>query len=251
MESKPAETCRLQPVLFIGIDGADQEHEVYLIDRLLRPHGCRNAEKRRLLIQRLRSAKLLCRDRALLEAWAVLVQPQTQQISLLQQTIDSLDQRIEPQMQQLPDAELFTSLPGVGKVLAPRLLAAFGSQRSRYQNAEQLAAFSGIAPVTKQSGKTRRVCQRRACPKFLRQTFHEFADQARKWCPWSRAYYQLQRSRGLKHHAALRKLALRWIRILFRVWQTRTPYDPQRYLASIVAKNPEITRFLTPAAAPT
>lgn len=73
---------------------------------------------------------------------------------------------------------------------------------------------------------------------YLRQTFHEFADHARQLCPWSRAYYRLQKSRGMKHHAALRKLALRWIRILFRVWKDRTAYDPAAYMATIRRKNP-------------
>ncbi|MEO2019431.1 MAG: IS110 family transposase, partial [Fuerstiella sp.] len=82
------------------------------------------------------------------------------------------------------------------------------------------------------------------CPKYLRQTFHEFADHARKWCPWSKAYYLLQRSRGMKHHAAIRKPASRWIPILFVVWKTRTPYDPQKYLITIHARNPPIVRFL-------
>ena len=88
------------------------------------------------------------------------------------------------------------------------------------------------------------VRKRLACPKYLRQTFHEFADQARKWCPWSRAYYRLQKSRGMKHHAALRKLAGKWIRILFRVWKTRTPYDPERYLNSLLKKHTQIIPFL-------
>ena len=85
-----------------------------------------------------------------------------------------------------------------------------------------------------------------ACPKYLRQTFHEFADHARKWCPWSQAYYRLQKSRGMKHHAALRKVALRWIRILFRVWKNREAYDPAAYMTTIKRKNPAIVPFLPP-----
>ena len=86
--------------------------------------------------------------------------------------------------------------------------------------------------------------RRRACPKFLRQTFHEFADAARKWCPWSHAYYRLQRAGGMRHHAALRKLASRWIRILFRVWKTRTPYDPDRYLAALKNNHHPLLKYL-------
>ena len=115
----------------------------------------------------------------------------------------------------------------------------------RFTSAQEVATFSGIAPVMKRSGKSCIVHRRYACPKYLRQTFHEFADQARRWCPWSRAYYNYQRSRGMKHHAALRKLATRWIRILFRVWQNRTAYDPAAYRRTIEQKNPAIIPFFT------
>ena len=52
------------------------------------------------------------------------------------------------------------------------------------------------------------------------------------------------RDRGMKHHAALRKLARSWIRILFRVWQTRTPFDADRYIANLQQRCPEITKYL-------
>jgi len=212
--------------------------------RVLKEHGLHNAEKQTELIQLLRNAKLVCNDRAVLEPAAVMVKSLVQQIEMLQKTIEQLAELIAKEMQTHPDAFLFEQLPGAGPVMAPRLLAAFGSQRDRYKNADELAVLSGIAPVTKQSGKKRVVHRRFACPKFLRQTFHEFADHARRWCPWSRAYYNWLRSRGMKHHATLRKLAFRWIRILFVIWRTRTPYDPGRYLAAIKAKNPAIHSFL-------
>ena len=130
------------------------------------------------------------------------------------------------------------------KALAPRLLCAFGSQRDRWENADSLAAFSGIAPVTKRSGKQCQVHRRFACPKYLRQTFHEFANSARLYCPWSKARYRMLRDRGMKHHAALRKIARSWIRILFRVWQTRVPFDCDRYIARLKQRCPEITQYL-------
>ena len=215
-----------------------------ILHKVLKEQGCRNEEKRQELIERIRSAKLLSQDRALIEPAAVVVQSLARQIPVLQKAIDELERKIETEMKSHPDAALFTKLPGAGKALAPRLLTAFGSQRDRYAHADEVATLSGIAPVTKQSGKSRFVHRRYACPKYLRQTFHEFADQARKWCPWSRAYYRLQRSRGMKHHAAVRKLASRWIRILFRVWKTRTAYDPAAYLETITRKNPQIVQFL-------
>jgi len=211
---------------------------------VLKQHRCANQESRQEIIDRIRAAKLLSGDRALIEPAAIVAHALAKQIPLLQQAIDQLEQQIEIEMNRHPDAALFTALPGAGKALAPRLLTAFGSDRDRFANADQVSTLNGIAPVTKQSGKSRVVHRRYACSKFLRQTFHEFSDHARKWCPWSRAYYRQQRDRGMKHHAALRKLATRWIRILFRVWKNRVPYDPQRYLRQLRAKNPAIIPYL-------
>lgn len=166
------------------------------------------------------------------------------QIQQAQKTIEQFDAGIADAMKRHPDAHLFTSLIGAGSALAPRLLCAFGSQRDRWEDAESLASFSGIAPVTYQSGKSRGVYRRYACPKYLRQTFHEFADCARRFCPWSKARYRMLRDRGMKHHTALRKIARSWIRILFRVWQTRVPFDCDRYIANLQKRCPEITPYL-------
>ena len=95
--------------------------------------------------------------------------------------LEKFDAAIAEAMNQHPDAHLFTNLRGAGDALAPRLLCAFGSQRDRWNDADELGSFSGIAPVTIKSGKARGVYRRRACPKYLRQTFHEFADWARRF----------------------------------------------------------------------
>jgi transposase len=214
------------------------------LQRVLQDHGYRREDKREELISRIRSAQLLSRDAALLVPAAIVIQTLARQIPVLQKAIIELEEKIDTEMSQHPDASLFTALPGAGRALAPRLLTAFGSDRDRFESADQVSALMGIAPVTKQSGKSRNVHRRYACSKYLRQTFHEFADHARKWCPWSRAYYYMQRSRGMKHHAALRKLASRWIRILFQVWKSRTPYNPEAYLKNITRRNPDILPFL-------
>ena len=67
-----------------------------------------------------------------------------------------------------------------------------------------------------------------ACPKFLRQSFHEYAEHSLTKCDWAKAFYLRQRKR-LGHHAALRSLAFKWVRILFRCWQSRTPYQKEVY----------------------
>jgi transposase len=114
----------------------------------------------------------------------------------------------------------------------------------RWTDASELGSYSGILPVTRQSGKTKHVSRRRACPKYVKQTFHEFADCARKHCDWSRAYYDLQRAGGMAHHAAVRKLASRWQRILLSVWKKRTPYDDSWYTEIMKRKLPALVPYL-------
>jgi transposase len=216
-----------------------------LIRRIMSEHSMRNEEQQNEIIERIRAAQLLTRDNALITPSAMAVKLLTSQLQQAQKTIKEFDVSIAQAMKQHPDAHLFTNLRGAGSALAPRLLCAFGSQRDRWEDAESLASFSGIAPVTRQSGKSRGVRRRFACPKYLRQTFHEFANSARRYCPWSKARYRMLRDRGMKHHAALRKIARSWIRILFRVWKTRVPFDCDRYIAKLQQRCPEITPYLT------
>lgn len=215
-----------------------------LIRRVLSEHSIRNEDHQNEITDRIRSAQLLCDDEALIVPSAMAVNLLVKQIEESRQTIQEFDAKIAEGMKQHPDAHLFMTLRGAGTALAPRLLCAFGSQRNRWANADSLAAFSGIAPVSMKSGKQCQVQRRFACPKFLRQTFHEFADCARMYCPWTRARYRMLRDRGMKHHATLRKLARSWIRILFRVWQTRVPFDCDRYIAQLKRRCPEIIPYL-------
>lgn len=215
-----------------------------LIRRVLSENSIRNEKQQNEIIDRIRSAKSLSNDEALITPLAMTVKLLAAQIQQSRKTICEFDAKIAEVMQQHPDAHLFTSLRGAGPALAPRLLCAFGSQKDRWADADSLASFTGIAPVTRRSGKQCQVQRRYACPKYLRQTFHEFADSARIYCPWSKARYRMLRDRGMKHHAAIRKIARSWIRILFRVWQTRTPFDCERYIANLKIRCPEICKYL-------
>ena len=135
-------------------------------------------------------------------------------------------------MEEHPDADIFRAFPGAGDAMAPRLLAALGSDRQRLSDAQQVQQISGIAPVTRQSGKSRIVQRRWAASRFLRQTFHEFAAHSIKQSTWAKAYYDMMRARGNKHQAAVRALAFKWIRIIYRCWQNRTPYAPATHRAA-------------------
>jgi hypothetical protein len=215
-----------------------------LVRRVLSENSIRNEKQQDEIIERIRSAQLLCNDEAVITPLAMVVKLLASQIQQSCKAICEFDIKIAEMMKQHPDAHLFTNLRGAGPALAPRLLCAFGSQRDRWADADSLASLSGIAPVTRKSGKLCQVHRRFACPKYLRQTFHEFADSARKFCPWTKARYRMLRDRGMKHHAALRKIARSWIRILFRVWQTRIPFDCDRYIANLQLRCPEITPYL-------
>jgi len=185
----------------------------------------------------IRQAMPAIRDRAVIEAKSAVVKVSVQVIRSLIRGVADLDRKIEEAAAAHPDFFIFESLPGAGAVLAPRLLAALGSQRERYANAAEVQAYSGIAPVTEQSGKKKWVHFRWACPKFLRQSFHEWAGHSIAHSPWARSYYQQQRERGKGHHAAVRGLAFKWIRIVFRCWKDRVAYDESRYLAALAKRN--------------
>lgn len=242
-------TVRQQPLLLSVLSRWPDPRQLKradrrLIRRVLRDHCVRNEQRQDEIIERIRSARLLCRDEAMIIPAAMATKLLANQLQQSRKTIQEFDAKIAEAMKRHPEAHLFTSLRGAGPALAPRLLCAFGSQKDRWKDADSLAAFSGIAPVTRKSGKKCQVRRRYACPKFLRQTFHEFADSARLYCPWTKARYRMLRDRGMKHHAALRKLARSWIRILFRVWQTGTPFDCDRYIAQLKQRCPEITQYL-------
>ncbi|HWT83934.1 MAG TPA: transposase, partial [Candidatus Methylomirabilis sp.] len=121
---------------------------------------------------------------------------------------------------------------------------AFGADRQRYGQAQEGQQFSGIAPVTERSGKSCWVHWRWACPKFLRQSFHEFAAHSRRWSAWAAAYYEQQIEKGADHQAAVRALAFKWIRILYRCWKDHTLYDEQRYLEALQRRGSPLVKRL-------
>jgi transposase len=198
-----------------------------------RRHRRVSPEKLEQLLQEIKQARPLTQDRALVEASVLMTQTLVEQLRAVIAAVARLDQALEKLFAQHPDQGLFQKLPGAGDALAPRLAAAFSMDRKRYQSAAELQQFSGVAPVTESSGKMHWVHWRMACPKFLRQTFHEFADASRKKSRWAQAYYEQRRQGGASHHAAVRALAYKWIRILYRCWKTSTPYDESVYLQAL------------------
>jgi transposase len=203
------------------------------VRKFYRAQGYRGEDKLEQLIASIPKAQPLTQDGAVLLAGSMKVQALVTQIPLLTESIERYDQQIASLFEQHDDSTLFGSFPGAGPSLAPRLLAAFGSNRGRFEFAAEMQQLAGIAPVTEKSGTGIWIHWRLACSKFLRQTFHEFAGQSIAQSDWARACYDQLRKRGKSHHAALRALAFKWIRIIFRCWKTRTPYDEARYCKSL------------------
>jgi transposase len=181
----------------------------------------------------IKSAFPLTDDPAVIMPNQLLVLALVEQLRATLQAIERFDAEIATVSESLPDYALFRALPAAGPAFAPRLLAAFGEQRERYHSAAELQRYTGIAPVTERSGNKHWVHWRLQCPTFIRQTFVEWAGATIPRSFWAAAYYRQQRAKGCSHHAAVRALAFKWIRILYRCWQTRTPYDESTYLNAL------------------
>jgi transposase len=207
------------------------------LEKFLRGHRWRDEEKLAEQIADIEKAIPATSDRAVLESAQCLVRAWVPQLKVLQAAIRELEQQIRELACQQEDWVLFDSLPGAGAALAPRLMAALGTRRERFRSASELQSFTGIAPVKEASGNSVWVHFRWACPKFLRQTFHEWAACSIPRCAWARAYYDRQKAKGKGHHAAVRALAFKWIRILYRCWEQREPYQEHVYLASLAQRS--------------
>jgi transposase len=203
------------------------------LERFFHDHHVRYADIIDQRICAIKSATPLTTDEGIIAPHALLVQALVTQLRVTLHAIETFDHAIAQRAQSHPDFPFFDALPGAGAVLAPRLLVAFGEQRDRYASAEELQKYAGIAPVTERSGNKTWVHWRLQCPKFLRQTFVEWAAESTRHSFWARAYYQQQRDKGASHQAAVRALAFKWIRILFRCWQNRTRYEEAVYLNAL------------------
>lgn len=153
----------------------------------------------------------------------------------LERQLEDYRTRIESLYAQHPDHDIFGSLPGIGPKLGPRLLAELGDRRERFADAQSLQCLAGTAPVTRESGNFSLVRMRRGCIKSLRAAVHLWVDISRRKCAWAQAYYQSHRERGHNHACALRCLGQRWLKILWKMWQTRSPYDEALHTRNQVA----------------
>lgn len=195
-------------------------------------------------IAALRRAKPLTTDLAVLEHARLVVANLVAMIRTLNRAITEAEAKIAKLFAEHPDAPIFSSFPGAGKAMAPRLAAAYGTDRDKIPAAEDMQQLSGIAPVTRASGKTKVVQMRWACPKFLRQTFHEFARASVKFSSWAKAYVAMRTAAGHRYQEIIRSLAFKWQRIITRCWHNRQAYDEARYLQRLRATGSKLIAFL-------
>jgi transposase len=145
------------------------------------------------------------------------------QLLPLVEQIAEYEKEIEQLFLSHEDNEVFRSLPGAGKRLAPRLLAEIGDDPARYASAASLQALGGTSPVLFQSGTYSKPHRRQGCIKPLRNALHQFAWQSTQQEAWAKAYYERKRTEGKSHSVAVRALSNIWARILFAILQSHTP----------------------------
>jgi transposase len=166
------------------------------------------------------------------------------QILAVLEALAQYDETITSVESKLEGREVFRSFPAAADVFAPRLLAVFGEDRSRFSSAAEVQRYCGVAPVTERSGKQNWVHWRYRSSKFQRQTLVEWAGLTIPRSFWAEQFYRQHRARGAGHQAALRALAFKWVRILFRCWQTGQRYDEARYLKTLLHRGSSVV--LTP-----
>jgi len=196
-------------------------------------NNSRYPEVNKKRVDEIKASHSLTDDPGVVEPNRIMIELLMPQLKLLIESIEKMDVEIKQYYKSQDDRFIFDSLPGAGPQLAPRLLVAFGANRDRYSSASELQKYAGIAPVIEQSGQKSWTHWRYSCPTFLRQTFVEWAGLTMRYSFWARAYYDQQIALGKQHNTVIRSLAFKWIRILFRCWKDKKPYDETTYLNAL------------------
>jgi hypothetical protein len=205
-------------------------------------HNVRRPELIQTRLERIRTARLLTRDTAVIEVAVRVVRLLVAELRVLREHIAEFEAAIAQAFTAHPEKNLFHDLPGAGPALAPRLLVAFGTLRDRFADATAMQRYFGVAPVTEKSGGRIWVHWRWNAPAFVRQTLVEWAGQTVVYCPWAKAYYEQQRTKRVGHWAILRALAFKWLRILWRCWQKSEAYDGEKYLRQLEQRRSPIAK---------
>jgi hypothetical protein len=176
------------------------------------------------IVAGLRTEQLAARP-GVVSAYAAAAQALLAVITELARQTHVLEGEVQAGFGRHPDVEIYRSQPGLGQILGARVLAEFGDDPDRYPDARARKNYSGMAPVTRTSGKSRAVLARHARNRRLADALYQQAFAALNTSPGARAYYDTHRARGNTHHQALRALANRLVGILHGCLRHHTPYD--------------------------
>lgn len=210
-----------------------QEASIQELLSFFRKHSNGSTKCAARRIDLVKGATPLIEDSVIIQANTLLVQALAQQIKAMNLSLKTYDQKIEAVYSTIPDHEIFDSLPQAGEVSAPRLLAAMGTNRQRFESAIELANFAGISPVVEESGTQSWTHWRFRCNKIVRQSFVEWTFLTLRASFWAEELYKKLKARGKTHSVAVRAIAFKWIRIIFRMWKDKTPYSEARYLKAL------------------
>lgn len=149
------------------------------------------------------------------------------QILQLRDQRERIARDVEKVLDDHPLAGILTSMPGVGVKIAARLLAEIGGDVTAFPTAAHLAAYAGLAPITRRSGTSiRGEHVNRGGNKRLKNALFMAAFTSLRADPTSRAYYDRKRAEGKKHNAALICLARRKTDVLYAMIRDHHPYTP-------------------------
>jgi len=185
--------------------------------------GRRSAQE---LLERLHQAPAVTLGELEMEAKGELALSLARTLARLVEQIRLLSSRIEHHVASIEDGRILMSFPRAGRICAAQILAELGSVRERFDSDEHLAAEAGVAPVTYASGKSKAVTFRWACNHRLRAALTCMADNSRHANAWAANVYAKARARGCDHPHAVRILSRAWLRVIWRAWTDRKPYDP-------------------------
>ncbi len=206
------------------------------VKRFFYQHNVRSEELVKERLELIAQAVALTTDQARVSVAVLQLHELVDQLEVFQKHVGRLDEEIQSAFAAHPEASLFRDLPGAGRQLAPRLCAAFGTDRSVYPDPASLQKYAGLAPVREKSGNQLWTHWRWNAPLFLRQSFVEWAGQTVRYSQWAQVYYQRMAKKGKKHAVIIRALAFKWIRILWKCWQQRIAYDEARYLKQLIQR---------------
>ncbi len=205
-------------------DAAAKLTKTRIVAALKRAHRRNTDERATAILQVLRAPELRL-PAPVQDAYAAGIVSQVAVLGVLNEQIDQLSVVVGEHFGRHRDAEIYTSLPGLGVVLAARVLGEFGDDPHRYADSKARKSYAGTAPITKASGKKKVVLARYARNDRLADALQQWAFGSMRGSPGAKAYYKTLRGRKISHQGALRQLGNRWVGILHGCLKTAQLYD--------------------------